>query len=76
MTLRRGTQPEDLRHQTTGAPRRRTAAWAVGDTMHVGATRWIIRSIIGENVELEASSAAAGIWWRTTIDRLPVKAAR
>lgn len=75
MSLKRGTQPDDLRHQTTTGPRPRTAAWAVGDVLHVGATRWIIRSILGERVELEASSAAAGIWWRTTFANLPEKAA-
>lgn len=43
----------------------------VGDTLTVGSTRWIIRSIDDQDVVLEASSASPGIVWRTTLDRLP-----
>lgn len=42
-----------------------------GDTLTVGSTRWIIRSIDGQDVVLEASNASPGIVWRTTLDRLP-----
>ena len=43
----------------------------VGDALHVGATRWLIRQIAGDEVVLEASSAPAGIIWRTTLSNLP-----
>lgn len=46
-------------------------AHRVGDAVHVGSTRWLIRSIAGHDVTLEASNTAAGIIWRTTLDKLP-----
>jgi hypothetical protein len=45
----------------------------VGDTIMVGSTRWVIRTITGEAVELEASNVSPGIWWSTTLDHLPEK---
>jgi hypothetical protein len=59
------------------APRALTGrrVYAPGEAVHVGSTRWIIRTIIGDRVELEAGNTPAGIWWRTTLDRLPAKAA-
>lgn len=75
MSLMRATAPDDLRHTTADTPRRRSTAWEVGDVVYTGETRWIIRVITGDAVELEASSAAAGIWWRTTLANLPAKAA-
>lgn len=53
-------------------------AWKLEDLLILGSTRWIIRVIdyVTGAVELEASNAAAGIWWRTTLDRLPTKASK
>lgn len=48
------------------APRRE-----VGDALTIGSARWLIRSIDGDQVVLEASSAPAGIVWTTTLDKLP-----
>lgn len=50
--------------------------WQVNDIVHVGTTRWIIRILDGQNVELEASNTSPGIWWRTTLDHLPDKEPR
>ncbi len=72
-TLTRAAPPDDLR-VLGDAPRPLTAEWTVGDLVQVGSARWIIRTLRGENVELEASNAPAGIWWRTTLDRIPEKA--
>lgn len=69
------TKPLDLAAHGTG-PRARSLAWKVGDSVMVGAARWLIRTIVGEQVELEASSVTAGIWWRTTLDNLPTKETR
>lgn len=57
------------------APRPATAAWVEGDAFTLGRTRWIIRVLRGDHVELEASNVPAGIWWTTTIDNLPEKEA-
>lgn len=46
-------------------------AYQAGDAVYVGSTRWLIRSITGDQVVLEASSAPAGIVWTTTLDNLP-----
>jgi hypothetical protein len=35
---------------------------------------WSRRILDGQNVELEASSVPAGIWWRTTLGNIPAKA--
>jgi hypothetical protein len=53
-------------------------AWKHDDLIILGSTRWIIRVIdhVTGHVELEASNAAAGIWWRTTLDRLPQKVSK
>jgi hypothetical protein len=48
-------------------------AWKVGDQIIVGNVRWIIRILRGQHVELEAANVPAGIWWSTTLDRLPAK---
>ncbi|QTV79462.1 ParB/RepB/Spo0J family partition protein [Microbacterium sp. NIBRBAC000506063] len=42
-----------------------------GDTVIVGAVRWIIRTITDQDVTLEASNASPGIIWRTTLNNLP-----
>jgi hypothetical protein len=55
-------------------PRPRTAEWEVGDTVNLGRVRWIIRTITGDGVELEASNTPTRIWWTTTLGMLPVKA--
>lgn len=76
MSLKRPvTAPDDLRHADPTGPRTRTAQWVVGDTVQTGSSRWIIRVITGDDVELEASSTDPGIWWRTTLANLPEKAA-
>ncbi len=76
MSLKRAvTAPDDLRLIDTDGPRARSPQWQVGDIVYTGGTRWIIRILDGEQVELEASSAPAGIWWRTTLANLPAKAA-
>lgn len=60
--------------RTKPAPRPQALGWQIGDLVIVGSTRWVIRIIQGEKVELEATSiTAGGIWWRTTLDRLPDK---
>lgn len=55
------------------APRPTSAAFPYlpGDAVTVGSTRWLIRSIVGDEVTLEASNAPAGIIWHTTLDKLP-----
>jgi hypothetical protein len=65
---------------TTKSPYKRRAKltvrldqWRVNDIVQVGATRWIVRIVDGQSVELEASNVSPGIWWRTTLDRLPAK---
>lgn len=52
----------------TVAPTRRHH---VGDLLTLGSTRWLIRSIAGDQVVLEAANTAAGIIWTTTLDNLP-----
>ena len=47
------------------------SARQVGDALMVGSTRWVIRTINGQAVELEAANVSPGIWWSTTLDRLP-----
>ena len=74
MSLKRATAPDDLRITDTLGPRGRTATWQVGDIVTVGRERWVIRTLIARGVELEALSTIGGIWWTTTIDRLPEKA--
>lgn len=74
-TLKRATAPDDLRITDTTGPRPHTETWAVGDVVTFGRERWAVRVLTDDAVELEALNAAAGIWWRTTLDRLPVKAA-
>jgi len=61
-------------HDPTG-PRPHTTTWTVGDVVQVGRVRWIIRILTDHKVELEAANVPAGIWWRTTLDHLPDKAA-
>lgn len=43
----------------------------VGDTITIGAVRWVIRSIQGDAVTLEAANVQPGITWHTTLDNLP-----
>jgi hypothetical protein len=57
----------------TTAPRPIALPWYVGDAVTVGQVTWLIRSIRGDAVVLEASSAPAGIVWTTTLDHLPTK---
>lgn len=42
-----------------------------GDVITVDSTRWIIRSIDGDQVYLEASASDSRIGWHTTLDKLP-----
>lgn len=63
--------------RTAPTPRPRSLSWAIGDLVVVGSTRWVIRNIVGDHVEFEATNvSAAGIWWTTTLDRLPDKEQR
>lgn len=48
-------------------------AYLAGDAVTVGSTRWLIRTIRGVDVVLEASNAPAGIVWNTTLDKLPTR---
>ncbi|MGN6693886.1 MAG: hypothetical protein ACTHN0_06880 [Aquihabitans sp.] len=61
-------------------PTRRTVkdpAWWIGDVVQVGGTRWIIRSIRGDDVVLRASNTSNHkVRWTTTLDRLPRKEPR
>lgn len=75
MTGPQPLRPIELRDHTTDAPRPKTAHWAVGDIVQRGSVRWCIRMITRQTVELEAMNAPAGIWWTTTLDQLPDKAA-
>lgn len=52
-------------------PRPLVAKRKIGEIVQVGNTRWIIRVLNGEHVELEASNVAPGIWWTTTLSNLP-----
>lgn len=72
----RGTAPDDLRIRDTTGPRRRSDDWSVGDVVTLGRERWAIRVITGTRVELEAFNTLSGIWWTTTLDRIPEKAIR
>lgn len=49
--------------------------WTVDDVVHVGSTRWAIRVLNGDHVELEAMNVSPGIWWTTTLTQLPDKVA-
>jgi hypothetical protein len=60
---------------TTTKPRPKTTGWEVGDVVQLGSARWIIRTITGRQVELDASNAPGGIWWTTTLNNLPEKEA-
>lgn len=73
--LQRASAPDDLRITDTTGPRPRTATWEVGDVVTIGRERWAVRTLTGEQVELEALNTTGGIWWTTTLDRLPDKAA-
>lgn len=68
--------PIELRDHTTDAPCPKTDQWTVGDIVQCGSVRWCIRTITGDAVELEAMNAPQGIWWRTTLDKLPEKVTR
>lgn len=61
------------RRSTAPRPVTVELAYAVGDVVQVGGTRWIIRTIDGDRVVLEASNAPAGIVWTTTLDKLPTR---
>lgn len=69
----RALRPVDLADTPTGSPRPRATTWQVGDTVQVGAVRWVVQVVSGDRVELEASSVSPGIWWRTTLANLPAK---
>ena len=55
------------------APRRHIteARHRVGDIVPVGAVRWLIQELHGDDVVLEAANATPGIVWRTTLKNLP-----
>lgn len=63
-------------HAPTITLRGRSAHWEIGDVLHDGGIRWIIRTVTGTTVELEAASASPGIWWNTFLHLLPKKEAR
>lgn len=42
-----------------------------GDILTVGAVRWLIQEIHGDDVVLEAANTTPGIVWRTTLQNLP-----
>jgi hypothetical protein len=63
-------------HAPTITLRGRNKNWEIGDVVEDGGYRWIIRTITGTAVELEAASASPGIWWNTLLSLLPKKAAR
>ncbi|WP_345750091.1 hypothetical protein [Microbacterium rhizophilus] len=58
------------------APRPKALGWRIGDLVVLGSTRWVIRTLVGEQVELEATNTPTGIWWTTTLDKLPDKETR
>lgn len=72
--LKRTSAPEDLRDTDTAGPRKRSSTWQIGDVLTLGRERWAIRVLTDETVELEALNTD-NIWWRTTLNRLPDKAA-
>ena len=43
----------------------------IGDIITLGRRWWIIRSIDGQNVHLEAANSETYIGWDTTLDMLP-----
>lgn len=43
----------------------------VGDILIVGTVRWLIQTIAGDQVVLEAANTNPGIVWRTTLTNLP-----
>lgn len=49
----------------------KTAKHERGDVLLIGTVRWIIRTINGTNVTLEAANADPGITWHTTLSNLP-----
>lgn len=60
--------------RVTVPPRPKTKKWVTGDRLTVGATTWIIRVLVGQDVELESTNNPnASIWWRTTLANLPKK---
>lgn len=62
--MSRGTAPRPLQVELS---------YMAGDAVTVGSTRWLIRSIQGDDVVLEASNTPAGIVWTTTLDKLPTR---
>lgn len=56
---------------TRTCPTKEAPVRYVGDAVTLGAVRWTIRTIDGDQVVLEASNVQPGITWRTTLDRLP-----
>ncbi|WP_158685480.1 hypothetical protein [Microbacterium halophytorum] len=68
-------RPSDLWDE---GPRPKSTRWRVGDVLVLPdgdrVRRWVIRTLTGSgDVELEQTNAGAGVWWRTTLDRLPAK---
>lgn len=51
-------------------------SWRPGDVVVLGSTRWAVRTVTGRQVELEALNTPSGIWWTTTLDRLPGRVLR
>lgn len=58
-------------------PYRRAPRRHITETRHrvggvpVGAVRWLIQELNGDDVVLEAANATPGIVWRTTLKNLP-----
>lgn len=62
----------------TTAPRKITPRWEVGEAVVVNKTRWIIRALnytTGRVALASSNTTNHAIWWSTTIDALPRKAA-
>lgn len=57
--------------QLAPRPRPLIGKRAVGEVVQIGRTRWIIRLLRGEHVELEASNISPRVWWTTTLSSLP-----
>lgn len=61
---------------TTKAPRKPRPKWEAGDLVIVDRTRWVILGIAESGrVALTAANAMNACVWKTTINKLPRKAA-
>lgn len=65
------TSPATRRAKAAPRSKRLTSRWAQGDVVQTGSTRWAIRTLRGQDVELEALNRSPRIRWYTTLDHLP-----